>query len=399
MEPYYDLAEQLIGIAGAPASGLPPLRFNKAAKRIADALERVGSEVRVLPTPMAINSARHMGRKACRNSGLCQEYACRYEAKSDARVTLLRAASETGNLTIQPMTFVRKFYAKEGRVAAVECVVGTGDGARVEQLSAPVIVVACEAIESVRLLLASGLGNPDVLGRYLMFHVTGGARSLAPEPTTTWDTAPHTAYINAFYHHTATGDRPFLKAGILLPSSVGGPLQEGRKYWGKAAQIFFNEVYPFKMDLSYIGEGMPTRYNRVELAEVKDRYEMRGTRISYRPHPFDLNAGAYAAARCKEILSAAGGLIEDTAPDHLRPFLFKETTAKRLFHCTGGARFGEDPATSVLDSECRVHGLENLFVADGSFMPTGGGANPTLTIQANALRVGDIIAARLQRTA
>jgi choline dehydrogenase-like flavoprotein len=64
-------------------------------------------------------------------------------------------------------------------------------------------------------------------------------------------------------------------------------------------------------------------------------------------------------------------------------------------HSCGTLRFGEDPATSVLDVNCRVHGVRNLYVADSSFMPTSLGINPSLTIAANALRVADKIAATL----
>ena len=62
---------------------------------------------------------------------------------------------------------------------------------------------------------------------------------------------------------------------------------------------------------------------------------------------------------------------------------------------TGGCRFGKDPETSVLDSECRAHEVENLFISDGSFMPTGGSVTPTWTVYANAFRVADSIARQL----
>jgi choline dehydrogenase-like flavoprotein len=64
-------------------------------------------------------------------------------------------------------------------------------------------------------------------------------------------------------------------------------------------------------------------------------------------------------------------------------------------HVLGGARFGLDPRDSVLDPSCRAWEFDNLYVADGAFMPTAGSANPTLTIQANALRIADCILKRL----
>ena len=338
-----------------------------------------------------------MNRQPCHNSGLCQYFACRFEAKSDMRVTVLRTAPETGNLNIQPRTFVRKLKVVSGRVTSLECVVGDINGSvRIEELSAPVIVVACETLETNRLLLASGVGNPNVVGRYVMFHVTGGARSIAPEPTTTWDSAPHTAFCISYYDKLSEDvSRPFLKTGILLVSSNGGPLGEinQKQYWGDRAKRFFNNIYPYKFDLSYIGDSMPTRHNRIVLRQdAVDRYGMPGTEIIYRPHPFDMNAADFITGKSKAMLRVAGGKTEDDAPPELREFLGKKATARQLYHSTGGCRMGEDKATSVVDPECRVHEVENLYIADGSVFPTGSGVNPTLTLQANALRIGQHIA-------
>lgn len=398
-ERWFCEAEEVIGIAAAPGSGLPPLRMNKAERHVQAVLEKAADFAQIVPTPMAINSSLHGGRNACRHSGLCQDYACRFEAKSDMRVTLLRDAEATGLLTIQPETMVRRLEHTGGKVTGAECVVGDPLRQRIEIYSAPIFVVACEVIESIRLLMASGLGNADVLGTRLMFHVTGGARSVSPIPTTTWDNAPHTAYIRSYYNKQGQTPGPFIKAGILLFSSTPGPLAalqgqvDKRHVWGARARRFLNEVYPFKMDLSYIGEGMPTAYNRVELMPgTGDRFGMPATKIVYRPHPYDINAGLYMADECKRILRLAGATTEDDADAELKPFLKKETTARRLFHTAGGARFGDDPKTSVLNPYCRVHDSANLYVTDASFMPTGLAANPTLTIQANGLRVGDHIA-------
>lgn len=393
-EPWFAEAEKLVGIAAGPGSGLKPLRFSRAEKRIKSGLEKAGSAIEMKPTPMAINSGKHLGREACHHSGLCQDYACRFEAKSDMRVTLLREAEKTGRLTIQPLAFVRKIEVVEGVAKSLEVVVGDPEAseARLEILSAPIIVVACEALESCRLLAASKIGNEDVLGRYIMFHVTGGARSLAPEPTNPWQNAPHTGFIDHFYNDNSDSTDPFLKTGIFLVSSLGGPLQAVFRNWGEDALLYLNKIYPYKMDLSYIGEGMPTAHNRIELKpDAVDRYQMPGTVVHYTPHPFDINAGNYASKKAAEILKLAGGLTLGDAPHELKPFLGKGVTANRMFHGSGGCRFGDDAKTSVLDRDCKVHGISNLFVTDGSFMPTGSGVNPTLTIQANALRVGQRI--------
>jgi choline dehydrogenase-like flavoprotein len=402
MEFWYERAESLIGIAGAHGGGLPALPYSKAGRLLDEALKGAKYDVQLIPTPMAINSQAHMGRVPCQNSGLCQDFACRFEAKSDMRVTLLRRALETGNLKIQPKTFVRRVLASKGQVSGVECVAGRDD-AMVDEvvLPATLVIVACETIETNRLLMASNMGTEGVIGRYLMFHMTGGARAIAPEKTTTWETAPHTAFTMGIYEHfDHSKQSPFLKTGILMVSSNGGPLADvvRKRYWGEEAKLYFNYIYPYKFDLSYIGDCMPTKYNRVELRRDQlDRFGMPGTEVFYRPHPFDMNASKYAAAKAKEMLTIAGGATEDNAPDYLKPFLRKKPTARQLYHCTGGARMGEDARESVVTPDCEVHGISNLFVVDGSVFPTGSGLNPTLTIQANALRIGELIAKRASR--
>jgi len=102
-------------------------------------------------------------------------------------------------------------------------------------------------------------------------------------------------------------------------------------------------------------------------------------------HPHDLVAGQHLAEKGRQVLAAIGA----------RDTVASVSPAPPTNLMAGGCRFGNDPKSSVLDADCRVHGAENLFVADGSFMPTGGSVPYTWTIYANALRVGDKIAAQL----
>ena len=397
---WYDLAEKIIGIAGAPASDQPALRFNKAGKIIEEALEKNRYPARLVPAPMAVNSRPNDGRDPCHHSGLCQDFACRFEAKSDMRVTTLRSALKTSNLEIIPQTFVRRINKSGNEISSIDCISRDKDGELKScNYSATTYVIACEAIETNRLLLVSGIGNPSVVGTRLMFHMTGGARSIAPKPTTTWDTAPHTAYIPHYYHSCSDEkDSEFIKAGILLVSSNGGPLQAVRSNWGADMLDFYNQVYPYKMDLSYIGDCLPVPTNRVILrANELDVLGVPGTQIEYSPHPFDQNSAEFVSKKAIEILKLSGGLTKDEAPKHLRKFLDKTPTARRLIHCSGGCRMGDDPADSVVDSNCKVHAIKNLYLADASVFPTGSGVNPTETIQANALRVGAHIASTFNK--
>ena len=85
-------------------------------------------------------------------------------------------------------------------------------------------------------------------------------------------------------------------------------------------------------------------------------------------------------------------------PDHLlphHPYLKNEIPVAAVAHQAGTCRFGTDPTTSVLDTNCKAHELDNLYVVDTSFFPSIGAVNPALTAMANAIRVGDHLLERL----
>ena len=136
-------------------------------------------------------------------------------------------------------------------------------------------------------------------------------------------------------------------------------------------------------------EWLPTTGTRVTVEDkVLDRYGFPVAAITIDRHPADLAVTHYLIDRGEDLLKAM-------EPDAVwRVTEAGETTI--LQH--GTCRFGSDPASSVLDRDCRAHTVPNLYVVDGSFMPSIGAVNPTLTIIANALRVGDHIAERVGTT-
>ena len=120
--------------------------------------------------------------------------------------------------------------------------------------------------------------------------------------------------------------------------------------------------------------------------DVKDRWGQPVARITLERHPLDAQANRLLATRGKEILDAMGSDASRITEDDGQDMVLQG----------GTCRFGKDPATSVLDLDCRAHGVPNLYVSDGSFMPTLGGVPPTLTIMANAFRVGERLVARFK---
>ncbi len=129
--------------------------------------------------------------------------------------------------------------------------------------------------------------------------------------------------------------------------------------------------------LGVLGEILPWEDNRVELAEEMDHYGLRVAKITFRLHDNDKKVAQFGVKKTMEILQAAGAQEVVEEP--------------RYAHLVGGARMGSDPRTSVTNSFGRTHDIPNLFVCDGSLLPTQGSANPGLTIQALAARTSDYL--------
>jgi choline dehydrogenase-like flavoprotein len=165
-------------------------------------------------------------------------------------------------------------------------------------------------------------------------------------------------------------------------------LQSGPEpVWGTALKDALRHLYHevHELEFEVFGETLPTADSRVTLdPKLRDRFGLPVARFEVKPHPIDTETGKLLVDKGLEVLRA------------MKAERVRATRAggqKTYWLIAGTCRFGSDPASSVLDRDCRVHTVPNLFVADGSFMPTSGGVPNTLTIEANALRVADRIVA------
>jgi choline dehydrogenase-like flavoprotein len=144
-------------------------------------------------------------------------------------------------------------------------------------------------------------------------------------------------------------------------------------------------VIPHMPGLVVIAEDQPQAENRITLDHGSvDRYGLPQPLIIHRYSPRDLEARRALVSAASRILRRAGAAF-----CYVRPI-------ETFSHALGTVRMGDDPTTSALDATCRFRGLENLYVVDGSAMPTSAGVNPSLTLSANALRVGEHVTATLQ---
>jgi len=276
------------------------------------------------------------------------------------------------------------------RVREVEAIVQ----GQLRSFRGEIVVVACGAINSAALLLRSACeGHPDglangsgLVGRNLMKHVLGSVIGVTKRPNPT--AFQKTLSINDFYW----GEEgfPFPMGQIQTLGKVNKEMLSGDPM--PYAPLTPEEVASHSIDWWLTTEDLPDPNNRVRVQT--DRIVME-----YREN----NGAAYTRLeqRWTEILrSMECAEAIHTHPTYFLPGSKQYFTGKLpvegVGHQVGTCRFGEDPRTSVLDLHCRTHELENLYVVDGSFFPSSGAVNPTLTIIANALRVGAHLVERLR---
>ncbi|GGY24574.1 GMC oxidoreductase [Paludibacterium paludis] len=371
LAPYYELIERRIGVSGGrpdePAGGRgSPLPMTLPAERMSAAAKRLGYAP--FPTPVAVNGG------ACNLEKRCIDYQCPNGAKGDVvRVYLKKLADDPDFLLLSGIRGVALEQDTADRAAALRCLdLASGVTRRVR---ARHFFVAGNAIQSAALLLRSvtpfapeGIGNRhDLVGRGLCMKLSQYVRGMTEVPP---DADRHPVGLRGPFSTLAILDH-YLDAGC--PTGMGGLIYEAR-----SLTLPPGPVRQLPMELETIIADTPSYHNRVRLSGNRDAWGMPKIVIDYRVDPVDLARLAYMAGRCERILREAG--VDEVKSKRAR-------SEHGSTHLHGTCRSGTDPARSVLDPHCRVHDLENVHVVDGSFMPFPGGLNPTLTIQANALRV------------
>ncbi len=416
--PYYEQVEEEIGVSGVVTNHpwaeprrkpypLPPLDEHPIAKEIDRAGKKIG--VHPYPTARAINSRPYRGRAGCIYCVFCGSYGCESGAKSSTHSTLIPLALETGKVELRPRCMARSVeVSADGRAKSVVYIDEKGE---LQEQPARIVVVSCTAVESARLLLNSrsprwpkGLANDSgLVGKNLTFSGFGRSRASfrISKRKQSWpwldDPAPFVQRSLSDHYvlpaSTKLGSRKGGAIGFLwehpAPISQGIVLaQGGRGAFGKELKERFRVFRDSKvLQFETYAEWLPTAGTYVSVEDsVLDRYGLPVAAITIDRHPADLPVTRYLIERGEDLLRAM-------EPDALwRVTEAGETTI--LQH--GTCRFGNDPATSVLDRDCRAHTVPNLYVVDGSFMPTSGGNPNTLTIMANSYRVADRLVRRVK---
>jgi len=425
LEPYYDKVEKVVGVSGRivkhphqePRSSkdfpFPPTAEHPIAKHIDQACEKLGYHS--IPMPRAIISRPDKGRASCSYSGYCGAYGCATGAKGSSRAALIDQAMLTGNCEIRTESMVSKIKSdQKGKITAIDYYDKDGE---LHQVDASIYVVACQAIETSRLLLNStgpkfkkGLGNnSNQVGKNLLFAGGGAGSGRLKYDSFNQNEVQELQQFGTFINRSiqdwyVIDDKEFgarQKGGTidfvhLHPNPVSRASRQinGKNglIWGKELKDKIHEHFTGGkyIKVEAFCDWTPTDNTFVALDNhVKDKWGLASAKVRVDVHLRNLQTGWYLASKSAEVLTEMGA-------ENVVSFASGAPPTNLV---AGGCRFGNDPKTSVLDKNCRLHEVENLYITDGSFMPTGGSVPYTWTIYANSFRVADKIKSELSTTA
>jgi choline dehydrogenase-like flavoprotein len=419
LNPFYDLAEARIGVSGDAASNpfdlprrpypLPPLAGHALCRPLDEAAKKLG--LHSYPTARAVLSQPYGNRPGCNQCGFCGDYGCENGSKSSVLSTLLPAAEATGRCEIRPLAQARRIVlGQDNKVVGVEYADEKG---RARGVKARVVVLAASAVESARLLLLSsqpgfqkGLANNNgLVGKHLVFSTAGKASAF-------WERGK---LIDAL--GSKDMDLPFLQRSIQddywnekagLPTPKGGTFNfimlhrnlvfaaqkifKDQGIWGAPLKEAMRKMFREQVwaEFEVFTDFYPWKGCWMELdPNVKDKWGLPVARVHVAHHPFDFETSRLLVDRGMEVFRAM-----QPEATKVYPTTWGVTTPHLQY---GSCRFGNDPTTSVLDRNCQAHEVKNLYVTDGSFMPSSGAVPGTLTILANSFRVAQHLRERFVR--
>ncbi|HEY1768641.1 MAG TPA: GMC family oxidoreductase [Chthoniobacterales bacterium] len=333
--------------------------------------------------PVAILSGSRNDRPHCIYRGFCIQ-GCKVGAKASTLITHVPDAIAKGAEVRDRSMANRIHLGKNNRVTGVSYFDREG---REHFQKAKAVIVSGYAIETPRLLLNSacdgyenGLANSSgTVGRYLMAQAGNVVLGRFEELVRQYKAPPAHALTEEFYE--TDPKRDFARGFAIqtvgpLPISFAKQMMAARGAWGWGMRREMMD-YNHWASLGLLGEILPAADNRVTLSDERDQFGIRIPHINFSLHDNDKKLIKFAKQKTEQVMRAAGAT--------------EVSQEARYAHLVGAARMGSDPAKSVVDKFGRTHDIANLFVCDGSVMPTQGSANPGLTIQALAARTADYL--------
>jgi choline dehydrogenase-like flavoprotein len=399
-EPYYTKAEWLYQVRGNhgedPTEGhwskqypWPAVSHEPRIQQIADDLERAGYHPFHAPCGVLYDEADRP-KSACIRCTWCDGYPCLVHAKSDAETMAVRPILDLPNVTLLVGAEVVHLETQSsGRT--VTGVVVARDGNR-ERYESDVVVLSAGAANTAKILLASandrhpnGLANgSDQVGRNYMFHNSKAVVALAKERNDT--VFQKTLGLNDFYFGAPDYQWPVGNIQMVGKSNAEAMKGEEPKLTKLAPHWSLADVAHHAVDFWLTTEDVPKPENRVTLTDDGN------VQLAYASNNDEEADRLYH--ELKKILNHVGMADHHVLDKNF--YMNMNIPLAGCAHQAGTARFGHDPATSVLDENCRAHEVDNLYAVDTSFFPSIGAVNPALTAIANAIRVGEHVVERMR---
>jgi choline dehydrogenase-like flavoprotein len=404
LEPYYTKVEWEIGVSGLAGASpfdpprskpypMPPLPVKGSGVIFEQAARKLGWHP--FPAPMAILSQPRPGRSACIHCGFCLGFGCEVGAKSSSLATAIRMAEKTGRCEIRPNCYVHRVELDASGKASGAVYFDERRNAHLQKAKA--VVVCANGAETPRLLLLSankqfpnGLANSSgLVGKYLMLNSGGVSMGVFDEPLNDYKGFAVSRIFHDFYQLDAQKVGFYGGGGIdarfdLTPVTFAtGALPPGTPRWGHEFKSALARNFTRTMEIFGHGTSLPLETNSFSLdPDLKDAWGLPALRLTYKDHPDDIKLANWLNARGLELLEAAGAKQKWNFPAQEQQF---------AVHLLGTCRMGNDPKTSVINSDHRTHDVKNLFLCDGSSLVSSGRGQPTMTIEALAFRAADHI--------
>lgn len=415
LEPYYDKVEKTVGVSGKIINHkfqeersskdfpYPPLAENYVSELLDNACKKL--DIEIIPMPRAILSKPKDKRNACYYSNFCGSYGCASDAKGSSRAALLNQALETNNCEI--IANAKVFLLETNKDNAITKAHYHYKDGKDYAIEADIFVVAAQAIETSRLLLMSksdffpnGLANNNgQVGKNLIFSAGGAGSGIIDYKNYSDKEAEKInlpgVFINRSIHHfyeVENKEGRKVKGGIIdFLFEHANPIGRANKNkWNKAGELIYGEEYQKKLfvyfnkmrkiNFEIFIDWQPNDNCFVSLDnEVKDKWGDPVALLRLQSNEHDVEVGEILAKKGEAILKELGCIGVNSYIGTLPPPNLQ----------AGGCRFGDDIKKSVLDKNCKAHEVQNLYITDGSFMPTGGSVPFTWTIYANSFRVAN----------
>jgi len=420
--PYYDQVDRLVGVFGSTEGlpnepdgiFLPPPKPRCYELLVKDAADRL--HITCIPSRLSILTRPLNGRAACHYCGQCNR-GCAVNANFSSTNVLIAPALATGRLTLVTHAMAREVTVDKNGKATGVSYIDKRTGAD-QHVRARVVVVAASACETSRLLLNSrssrfpdGLGNAGgKVGKYLTDTTGTDVSGYIPRME---DHVPHnhdgvggmhvympwwidnkTLDFPRGYHIEVWGGTSVPMNGLLS----GIEAYPGGGGYGKKLKADYRKYYGAYVGFSGRGEMIPNEESYCELDPgTVDQWGIPVLRFHWQWSDHEYHQCKHMQETFRSLVDALGGTVFDPMPTKEQGYGL--STGGSIIHELGGARMGDDPQSSVVDAHCQVHGVPNVFVADGAPFVSQADKNPTWTILALSLRTSEYVADQVKKGA